>query len=42
VLAAVREKKLTQDVGGNLGTRECGDWITKRISDSVGKPDNQP
>src|SRR5262249_32883848 len=37
VLAAVREKKLTQDVGGTLGTRECGEWIAKRISDSAGQ-----
>jgi 3-isopropylmalate dehydrogenase len=26
VLAAVREKKTTQDVGGALGTREAGVW----------------
>jgi len=32
VLAAIREKKLTQDVGGTLGTRESGDWISKIIS----------
>lgn len=34
VLAAVREKKLTQDVGGTLGTRESGDWIANKISTS--------
>src|SRR5512146_289719 len=27
VTAAVREKKLTSDVGGSLGTREVGNWI---------------
>jgi 3-isopropylmalate dehydrogenase len=31
VLAAVRERKLTTDVGGNLGTREVGGWIAQRI-----------
>jgi 3-isopropylmalate dehydrogenase len=32
VLAAVREKNLTADVGGTLGTRESGDWIAGKIS----------
>jgi 3-isopropylmalate dehydrogenase len=32
VLAAVRQKKTTQDVGGALGTKEVGEWITKRVS----------
>ena len=31
VLAAVRERKLTTDAGGNLGTREVGGWIAQRI-----------
>ena len=31
VLEAVRQKKTTQDIGGNLGTREVGDWIAARI-----------
>jgi 3-isopropylmalate dehydrogenase len=31
VLAAVRAKQLTQDVGGNMGTREVGDWVAKKI-----------
>jgi 3-isopropylmalate dehydrogenase len=31
VLEAVRQKKLTQDVGGNLGTREAGEWIAERV-----------
>jgi 3-isopropylmalate dehydrogenase len=32
VLDAVRQKKLTADVGGNLGTRESGEWIANRVS----------
>jgi 3-isopropylmalate dehydrogenase len=32
VLEAVREKKTTVDVGGSLGTRECAEWIAKRVS----------
>src|SRR5690348_3012733 len=32
VLAAVREKKTTGDVGGSLGTREVGDWIASRVA----------
>ncbi|MBZ5511433.1 MAG: 3-isopropylmalate dehydrogenase [Acidobacteriia bacterium] len=32
VLAAVRAKQLTRDVGGNMGTREVGDWVAKRVS----------
>jgi len=31
VLAAVREKKTTQDIGGKLGTREAGDWIAGKV-----------
>jgi 3-isopropylmalate dehydrogenase len=31
VLAAVREKKTTVDVGGSMGTREAGDWIVSAI-----------
>jgi 3-isopropylmalate dehydrogenase len=27
VLEAVRQKKTTQDIGGNLGTREASEWI---------------
>ena len=27
VLEAVRQRKSTQDVGGNLGTREAGEWV---------------
>jgi 3-isopropylmalate dehydrogenase len=32
VLEAVRQSKTTQDVGGSLGTRECGEWIAERAS----------
>lgn len=32
VLAAVREKKATSDIGGTLGTREVGDWVAKGIA----------
>ncbi|HEU5403126.1 MAG TPA: isocitrate/isopropylmalate family dehydrogenase, partial [Terriglobales bacterium] len=31
VAAAVREKKLTTDVGGSMGTREVAEWITDRV-----------
>jgi 3-isopropylmalate dehydrogenase len=32
VLAAVRQKKTTQDIGGTLGTREAGEWVAERAS----------
>jgi 3-isopropylmalate dehydrogenase len=32
VLDAVRQKKLTQDVGGSLGTREAGEWVAERVA----------
>ena len=32
VLEAVRAKKTTQDVGGTLGTREVGEWITEKVA----------
>jgi 3-isopropylmalate dehydrogenase len=32
VLEAVRQKKLTQDVGGTLGTREAGEWVANKIA----------
>jgi len=32
VLEAVRQKKTTQDVGGTLGTREVGEWISQRVA----------
>ena len=31
VLASVRERKTTQDIGGGLGTREAGDWIAAKV-----------
>ena len=34
VLEAVREKKTTADIGGDLGTREAGEWVAKRIARS--------
>jgi 3-isopropylmalate dehydrogenase len=40
VRAAVREGKTTADLGGNMGTREVGDWLAERISKrgSAGAP----
>jgi 3-isopropylmalate dehydrogenase len=32
VLAAVQQKKTTQDIGGTLGTREAAEWVTEKIS----------
>ena len=32
VLKAVRENQVTADIGGKLGTREAGDFITKNLS----------
>src|ERR1700694_3877164 len=32
VLEAVRQRKTTQDIGGNLGTREAGEWVARRLS----------
>ena len=34
VLEAVRQRKTTQDIGGTLGTRECGEWIAKQAAGS--------
>jgi 3-isopropylmalate dehydrogenase len=31
VLAAVQQKKTTQDIGGSLGTREAAEWIAGLI-----------
>ena len=31
VLDAVKQKKTTQDIGGKLGTREAGEWVTQRL-----------
>jgi len=33
VLAAVRQKKTTEDIGGQLGTREAGEWVAARIAE---------
>jgi 3-isopropylmalate dehydrogenase len=32
VLEAVRQKRMTHDVGGALGTREAADWVAERVS----------
>jgi 3-isopropylmalate dehydrogenase len=32
VLEAVRQKKATADIGGTLGTREAGEWVTQRVA----------
>jgi 3-isopropylmalate dehydrogenase len=34
VLEAVRQRKLTTDVGGSLGTREVGDWVANKVAGS--------
>ncbi len=43
VLEAVRQKKTTSDIGGNLGTMEVGDWIAKQVVPKfvayIGDPD---
>jgi 3-isopropylmalate dehydrogenase len=31
VLEGVKQKKTTQDIGGPLGTKEAGEWITDRV-----------
>jgi 3-isopropylmalate dehydrogenase len=31
VLAAVRQKKTTQDIGGSLRTKEAGAWVSERL-----------
>ena len=31
VLEAVKQKKTTSDIGGNLGTKEAGDWVAKQL-----------
>jgi 3-isopropylmalate dehydrogenase len=32
VLDAVRQGRTTTDIGGNLGTREAGEWVAKRVT----------
>jgi len=34
VLEAVRQKKTTQDIGGSLGTREAGEWVAEKVTNS--------
>jgi 3-isopropylmalate dehydrogenase len=31
IVEAVRQKKTTEDIGGTLGTKECGEWIAERV-----------
>jgi 3-isopropylmalate dehydrogenase len=31
VLEGVKQKKTTQDIGGNLGTREAADWVAENV-----------
>jgi isocitrate/isopropylmalate dehydrogenase len=32
VVEAVRQKKTTVDISGQLGTKEAGEWVTKQVS----------
>jgi 3-isopropylmalate dehydrogenase len=32
VLEALKQKKTTQDIGGNIGTREAGEWVAGRVA----------
>ena len=32
VLSSVREKKTTVDIGGTSGTREVGEWVSRKIA----------
>jgi 3-isopropylmalate dehydrogenase len=32
VLEAVRQRKMTVDVGGSMGTQECAGWIAERVA----------
>ncbi len=32
VLEAVRQNRTTADIGGRLGTREAGEWVTQRVA----------
>ena len=31
VLAALREERTTQDLGGAMGTREVGEWVASAV-----------
>ena len=33
VLAAIQARKTTVDIGGNLGTREAGEWVASRVAE---------
>jgi 3-isopropylmalate dehydrogenase len=33
VLEAIRQKKLTPDIGGGLGTKELGEWVARRLKE---------
>ncbi len=35
VLEAVRQKKTTPDIGGLLGTKEAGNWVTERVTQAM-------
>ena len=35
VLDAVRERMVTSDVGGTMGTRECAQWVATRVAKST-------
>ncbi len=41
VLDAVRQKKTTADIGGELGTQEAGDWVAQRIAREGNSPSAQ-
>jgi 3-isopropylmalate dehydrogenase len=32
VRAAVGQKKTTEDIGGELGTREAGEWVADKVT----------
>jgi 3-isopropylmalate dehydrogenase len=32
VLEAVKQKKMTSDIGGTLGTREAGEWVAQKVA----------
>ena len=36
VLKAIRERKTTEDLGGQLGTREAGEWIAAQVANPGG------
>ena len=34
VRAAVKDEQVTQELGGRLGTRECGEWVSRKVGGS--------